>query len=173
MILRTKILVFALLLSLSFSCKVQYSFTGINVAAETMTINNFFFEADNGPADLAATFTDQIRDYFQQNTNLQLIDNDGELIFEGAVTGYRLSPVAQTASQDINGLNTAAQTRLTITVSVTFTNINDPDADFTRSFSFFSDFDADQAIQDVEEELINEIYENIILNIFNASVANW
>ena len=154
-------------------CKIQYSFTGINVNAETITINNFFFESDNGPPDLATKFTDQMRDYFQQNTNLQLIDNDGELMFEGAVSGYQLSPVAQTANTDLNGLNTAAQTRLTITVSVNFTNLNDPSSDFTRNFSFFSDFDADQAIQDVEEELIDEIYEQIILNIFNASVANW
>ncbi len=155
------------------SCKVQYSFTGINVNAETMSINTFFYEADNGPADLAATFTDQIRDYFQQNTNIQLVDDGGELLFEGSVSDYRLSPVAQTAGQNLNGFNTTAQTRLTITVSVTFTNLNEPSADFTRNFSFFSDFDADQAIQDVEEELVNEIYENIILNIFNASVANW
>ena len=170
--MRVKLL-FATLFIVGFACKVQYSFTGINVDAETMSISNFYLESDNGPADLAATFTDQMRDYFQQNTNLQVIDDDADLIFEGAVTGYRVSPVAQTANNDLNGLNTAAQTRLTITVSVTFVNKNDATADFTRTFSFFSDFDAEQAIQDVEEELIDEIYENIILNIFNASVANW
>ena len=163
---------YLILLAALCSCKV-YSFTGINVDAQTITINSFFHDVDSGPPDLAARFTDQMRDYFQQNTSLSLVDTDGELLFEGAVTSYQLSPVSQQATSGTDGLNTAAQTRLTITVSVNFTNINDPDSDFERSFSFFSDFDAEQSVQDVEEELIDEIYEQIILNIFNASVANW
>lgn len=154
-------------------CKVQYSFTGINIDAKTMSINSFFNDADGGPPDLAQTFTDMMRDYFQQNTSLQLVDDGGELIFEGAVVGYRLSPIAPQASGNRQDLTTAAQTRLTITVAVNYTNINDPDTDFQKNFSFFSDFDADQQVSDIEEELIEEIYEQILLNIFNETVANW
>lgn len=138
-----------------------------------MSINTFYNEADGGPADLSQVFTDMMRDYFQQNTSLQLVDNDGELMFEGAVTGYRLSPVSPQASGTRAEFTTAAQTRLTITVSVNYTNLNDSDTDFTKTFSFFSDFDTDQQLSDIEEELIEEIYDQIILNIFNESVANW
>ena len=171
--MRNNLTYLLLLLIILSGCKVQYSFTGVNTTAETMTINNFYHESDNGPPDLAARFTDQMRDYFQQNTNLRLVDDGGELFFEGAVTSYNVSPVAQSARSDLGGFSTAAQTRLTINVSVNFTNLNDPDSDFSRSFSFFSDFDAESNIQDVEDDLIDEIYEQIILNIFNTSVANW
>ena len=162
------VFVFAILAA---SCKI-YSFSGVTVDG-TITISSFFHDVDAGPPDLAAKFTDSMRDYFQQNTNLTFVDENADLIFEGAVTSYRLSPVSQQATQDVNALSTAAQTRVTITVSVIFTNIQKPEEDFEKSFSFFSDFDADQSIQDVEEELVDEIYEQIILNIFNASVANW
>ena len=75
-----------------------YSFTGVSVDADSMTINSFFHEVDAGPPDLAAKFTDEMRDYFQQNTSLNLVDSNGDLLFEGAVTGYQLNPVAQTAT---------------------------------------------------------------------------
>ena len=155
------------------SCTVQYSFTGINTDAETITINSFFNDADSGPPDLAQVFTDMMRDYFQQNTSLKFADNDGDLQFEGAVTGYRLTPVSPTAAANRDEISTASQTRLTITVSVNFTDIENPENDFTKNFSFYSDFDADQQVTDIEEELIKEIYEQILLNIFNESVANW
>ena len=153
---------------------MSYSFTGINIApgTETLTISTFYNEADGGPPDLAQRFTDSMRDYFQQNTNLSVVDEDGDLQFEGAVSGFRLSPVSPQAANREQA-NIAAQTRLTISVNVVYSNTDDPDSDFTRSFSFYSDFDNDTPLESVEDDLIEEIYETIILNIFNASVANW
>jgi len=92
---------------------------------------------------------------------------------EGAVVSYRLSPVAPTASGDPTVGDQAALTRLTITIHVTYYNTLDPEFDFERSFSFYADYDNSIALDTIEDALVSEIFDQIILDIFNASVANW
>lgn len=166
------ILIILVLTNISSGCGV-YSFTGTSISAETMSVLNFYNEADQGPPNMSQTFSDKMRDYFQQNTNLTLIPDEGELQFEGSVVGYRLTPVAPTASGDPNVGDVAALTRLTITVKVSYLNITDDEFDFDRNFSFYADYKNDLVLTTVEDRLIDEIFDQIILDIFNASVANW
>jgi len=156
----------------STGCGV-YSFTGTTITAETISIQNFYNDASNGPADLAVTFTNQIRDYFQQNTSLAQVSTDGELQMEGSVIGYRLSPVAPSAATDDSSRDQSDLTRLTIVVEVTYVNLENEDFSFSRSFSQYADFNNELGLSAVESTLIEEIYDQIILDIFNASVANW
>ncbi len=159
-------------LALLSGCGV-YSFTGVAITAETISIQTFYNDAEGGPPDLSQTFTNKMRDYYQQNTNLTLVNEDGELQLEGAVTGYRLTPVAPTAGRN-NESGLSALTRLTITVKASYVNTKDDTFNFeNKSFSFYSDYDSNQNLTTVENQLIEEIYDQIILDIFNASVANW
>lgn len=160
------------LLAFISGCGV-YSFTGTSISAETMSVLNFYNEADQGPPNMSQTFSDKMRDYFQSNTNLTLIQAEGELQFEGTVVGYRLTPVAPTSSGDPDVGDVAALTRLTITVKVVYINILDDEFDFDRTFSFYADYKNDLALTTVEDQLLEEIFDQIILDIFNASVANW
>lgn len=152
-----------------------YSFTGVAITAETLSIGTFYNDADGGPPDMAQTFTNKLVDYYQSNTNLTLVKEEGELLLEGAVTGYRLSPIAPTAANaDALGGNTSALTRLTITVQVSYVNTKDDQFNFeNRSFSFYDDFPSDQNLTAIETQLLEKIFDQIILDIFNASVANW
>ena len=163
------IMLFALV---SQSCGV-YSFTGATITAETITIKTFFNDASNGPANLGVTFTDQLRDYFQNNTSLSQINDGGELQMEGSVVSYRLTPVAPSAAQSDQERDVANLTRLSITIKVEYVNLENEDFSFNKNFSQFADFNSDLGITAVENTLIDEIYEQIILDIFNASVANW
>ena len=152
------------------ACKVSYSFTGADVGeAETFSIVPFYNESLDGPADLAPLFTESIRDYFQRNTPLDPVNQNGDLELSGSVARYLVEQVAQGA----NELQNAELQRLRITVEVEFINNYNPDASFTRQFSSFQDFPADQNLQDVEAELIVVIFDQIINDVFNASVANW
>lgn len=122
---------------------------------------------------MSQVFTEKMRDYFQQNTSLSLVQNDGDLQFEGFISNYTVTPVAANASQG-DGLQVSATTRITITVKATYTNLRNDQFDFDRSFSFFQDFDSENTdLQSVEDQLVEEIFDQIILDIFNASVANW
>ena len=150
-----------------------YSFTGASINAETMSIQTFYNEATGGPPDLAQTFTENLRDYFLQNTSLSFVPDNGELQMEGSIVSYRLSPVAPTSSGDPNIGDQAALTRLTIAVKVTYYNTLDPEFDMDRTFSFFADYDNNIPLDTIEEGLIAEIFDQIILDIFNSSVANW
>ena len=161
-----------LFMLVSQACGV-YSFTGATITAETITISTFFNDASNGPANLGVTFTDQLRDYFQNNTSLSQINDGGELQMEGSVISYRLTPVAPSAAQSDQERDVANLTRLTITIKVEYVNLENEDFNFNKNFSQFADFNSDLGITAVESTLIDEIYEQIILDIFNASVANW
>ena len=161
-----------LTLFMSQGCGV-YSFTGTTITAETISIQPFYNDASSGPADLSVTFTNQIRDYFQQNTSLAQVINDGELQMDGTVVSYRLTPVAPTAAANDSDRDAAALTRLTITVKVNYINLENEDFNFSRNFSQFADYNNEIGLNSIESRLIEEIYDQIILDIFNASVANW
>lgn len=169
-------LLLLIIMPVLFSGCGVYSFTGASISPDvkTISIQNFYNESGNGPANLSQAFTERLKDYFQQNTNLTLVDSDGDLQFEGSITGYTVTPVAAVASENRNVPDEAGQTRLTITVSVSYVNVQDDQFNFNRSFSFYDDFDPRRTTQTAEEpRLIDTIFERITFDIFNASVANW
>lgn len=156
------------LLFLSESCGV-YSFTGGSTGdAETIQIDNFPNNAQLVEPGLSQEFTNALQDRFLRQTNLKLTNSGGDLLFEGEITQYRVIPIAATADQ------TAAQNRLTIAVRVRFYNRLVEEDNFEKTFSFFSDFDANaQLTGSVLETAYAEIFERITQDIFNASVAKW
>lgn len=156
------------------SCGV-YSFSGVNIPPEikTVTILNFYNNAGNGPANLGQLFTDELRDYLQQNTNLNLTNADGDLRFDGSIVGYTTTPVAPTASTGNNPYPTTSKTRLTISVKVNYINSKDEKASYEQSFSQYADFDESQNLASVENQLIEEINEKLVFDIFNKSFSNW
>lgn len=159
---------------LQLSGCLSYSFTGVSTNASTLTVFNFFNDTEMAPANIGDNFTNQLKDYFLQNTNLKIIPDGGELQFEGTIVSYVPSPVSPQAGRGGIGEDLAAQTRLTINVRVTFVNTLDEKASFTnKNFSFYQDFSNDLNFAAIEEQLINQIFEQIILSIFNDTVANW
>ncbi len=160
-------------LFITTSCAVQYSFQGTSTPAKTLTIEEFYNNTDLGPANLGQTFTNRLKDYFIQNTNISIVQSNGELTLEGVITDYRITPIAPVATNN-SPINSASSTRLTITVKANYINTLDETMSFKdKSFSFFKDFPNDQNLADIEEVLIRQIFEQISLDIFNASVANW
>lgn len=167
--------VFGLVMML-FGQSCHYSLTGIATTATSISIEQFFNNSDLAPANMGVTFTNALKDYFQQNSNLKVMGENGELMVEGVISEYRLNPIAPTANTDPNNarLNAAALTRLTIAVKVNFTDSKEPKNSFKdKSFSFYQDFDSNLNFQTVQEDLEKKIFEQIMLDIFNATVANW
>lgn len=155
-----------------------YSFTGTNIdynKVSTISIRRFENLSPGGPPTITQTLTEGLRDIYQQNTRLSVLANDeeGDLQLEGEIVGYRTAPSTPQAADNTDGVDLASQTRLTITVRVAFVNTTNEEEDFERSFSFFADFDNTETLNSVEDALIDEIFEQIILDIFNATVANW
>lgn len=146
-----------------------YSFKGSTLSADlkTIAISNFTLAAAGGPANLGNTITEKVKEYYQRNTQLKLKPTNTDLMLEGSVVGYDLSPQAPT-SQDKAGLN-----RLTITIQVKFSNNKDEEKNFDQNFSFYADFNQTQTLSQVESKLIPIILDQIILDIFNKSAGDW
>jgi hypothetical protein len=158
------------------SCGVSahYSMTGSTTTAKTISITEFYNNADLGPANMGQTLSNQLKNYFVQNSNISVVQDNGELQLEGEVTDFRLTPISPTANATPNGLSTATSTRLTITVKATYINTLDEKMSFKdKSFSFYKDFDNSLNLTDVQEQFTRDIFTRIINDIFNASVANW
>ncbi|MBW6498207.1 MAG: hypothetical protein K0B09_07470 [Bacteroidales bacterium] len=156
-----------LLASLS-SCGI-YSFTGASIPPEARTFSVSYFpnNAQLVQPTLSQRFTEALQDKFLKQTNLRLVDNGGDLHFEGSITGYTTAPAA------ISGDDRAALNRLTITVRVTFINEFEPDNDFERSFSRYWDYDSNRSLSEIEDEAITIITEALVEDIFNQAVVNW
>ncbi|WP_452221460.1 LptE family protein [Lacinutrix salivirga] len=146
-----------------------YSFTGADVGnAEKFQVNYFQNNALLVEPGLDRDFKLALEDLILNQTNLDLVPSNGDLVYEGEITEYRISPTTATAN------NTAAQNRLTISVQVRFYNKMKEENDFDRKFSFFYDYPANQQlIGSTKETAFEEIFERLTQDIFNASLANW
>ena len=153
---------------------VNYSMTGTSTPAKTISITEFYNNTDLGPANLGQTFTNQLKTYFIQNSSIAVVAEEGELQMEGEITDFRVTPIAPVATSDPNQINSASSTRLTITVKATYVNTLDDTFSFKdKTFSFYKDFPNDQNLTDVQEQYSKAIFDRIINDLFNASVANW
>ena len=157
------------LLALVVGCGA-YSFTGISLSAETKTFQVNYFQNTSALIEpgIERDFKLALEDLILNQTNLSLVKSNGDILYEGEIVEYRISPTTATAS------NTAAQNRLTIGVNVRFVNKNDEEADFEKKFSFFFDFAGSaQLVGSQKTTAIEEIFERITQDVVNASLANW
>ncbi len=163
-----KIIFFGLLLSTVSACGI-YSFTGADTGnARSFQVNYFQNAAAIVEPGIDLTFTRQLQDLIQNQTNLNLTDSNADLVYEGEIIDYYVAPMSATAE------STAAQNRLTIVVQVRFFNTLQPEKDFDRRFSFYYDYPASAQLSGaVLTNALEEIFTRITQDIFNASLANW
>jgi hypothetical protein len=162
---------FLLLLAVSTadSCKVSYSFTGANISPDVKTFSVYYFpnRARLVNPSLSQMFTEAMRERLQRQTSLNEMAENGDLIFEGQITGYDVRPMS-IQKEDMAALN-----RLSISINVKYTNNKDTDQSIERTFSAFEDFDSTSSLSDVEDGLVPEIINKLTEDIFNATLANW
>ena len=168
-IMRYLIIAFSITISLLVNSCGVYNFTGAKpVDAKTFQVNYFQNNAPLVEPGIERTFTLELQDIIQSQTNLNLVSQGGELLYEGEIVDYRVTPMTATADQR------AAQNRLTITIMVRFSNRNKEEDNFEKRFSFFYDFDANQQL--VGSQLttaLDVIFERITQDVFNESLAKW
>lgn len=152
----------------------NYSFTGASIPEGTESFQVNFFENEAGNSmgsifepGLDRDFTIALQDILQNQTNLQLVSSDGDLIYEGEITEYRVSPMTATSNLQ------ASQNRLTVGINVRFTNLKKEDDNFERRFTFYYDYPAEIQLLNVKSEAHDIIFERITQDIFNASLAKW
>ena len=160
--------IYFFLISILSSCGF-YSFSGASISpeVETISINYFPNNANTVKSSLSSTITEKLKDYFESQTNLNLIEKDGDLLFSGEITSYTIKPIS------IKSDETAQQNRLTIQIKVRFENKKNEAMNYITTFSRYKDFSANENLVDIEEELMDLICNELVEDIFNKAIVNW
>ena len=167
---KLRILVCMLALSLLSACSVSYKFTGASInydEVKTIQINDFPVRSAYVWGPMEGMFNSQLRDQFANHTRLIQVRRDGDWKLEGEITRY------DQRNKAVSSEGYSAQTELSITVNVRFTNNKNHKEDFERQFTANSFFETTQSLNDVQEGLVKEMFDNICDHIFNATAANW
>ncbi|WP_230391981.1 LptE family protein [Pontibacter sp. FD36] len=174
MISRTKGLTLFLSLLLAIFCTAcgVYSFTGTSISPDirTISIQNFENSAGEGPSNLTQVVTNSFRNYYQRNTNLTVLQRDGDLQLEGQIISFTLTPAA--VQRDGN-IDQATLNRLTMGIQIRFTNAKDPEQDFDQQFTITEDFPQNVDITSIPPAAIDRMTDRLVADVFNKTVANW
>lgn len=156
--------------SLLEGCSISYKFNGSALNYDiykTINVSEFPIRASLVYPPLQQTFENQLLDAITRQTRLQEVDGNSDLEMTGEITGYTLSP--QAVGEDAY----ASQTRLTITVRVKYIDHKNEANDIDQSFSAYRDFSSSEMLTDVQDQLCQEICEDLVDLIFNATLGNW
>ncbi|MNE40334.1 hypothetical protein D3C80_1343370 [compost metagenome] len=164
-----KKLIFLFAIIATFNSCSYYNFTGTGkIDAKTFQVNYFQNSAELIEPGIERTFTQALQNLIQNQTNLSLTNTGGDLVYEGEITDYRISPMAATADQR------AGQNRLTISVNVRFVNTKKEDDNFEKRYSFFFDYSGTEQLVGAQlNNAIQTIYDRITQDVFNDSLAKW
>jgi len=158
------------LLMLLTACSVTYKFNGSSINYEkvkSISIDKFPIRSAYVWSPMESMFYNAITDEYAQKTKLEVLKRNGDLQLSGEIVEYSQTNKAIAAD------GFAAQTQLKISVNVRFTNNSNHNEDFERRFSATAEYDSSQQLNAVQEELVQEMIDDIVDQIFNATVANW
>ena len=165
---RINIILFVVIAAVCAACGI-YKFNDTSIAPDVHSISVYTIEnrAMKVNPSLSNTLTVALQDQYRKLTKLEMVEERGDLEVSGFITSYEVTPTAVT-SQEV-----AAQNRLTVTVKIIFKNNKHEEEDFEKSFAAFQDYDSNLSLDSVEAQLVDEIVEILVEDIFNATVANW
>jgi carbon monoxide dehydrogenase subunit G len=151
------------------ACRVSYSLNGASIPPEAKTVSVTFFQnyASLAPPTISQSFTEALRNRLSSQSRMSLVTKEGDLAFEGSITGYATTPV------NIQSNDVASETRLSITVNVKYTCTFDEKKNFEQSFTQFANYKSDLNLASVESRLIQEINDKLTQDIFNKAFNNW
>ena len=167
---KLRILVCMLALSLLSACSVSYKFTGASInydEVKTIQINDFPVRSAYVWGPMEGMFNSQLRDQFANHTRLIQVRRNGDWKLEGEITRY------DQRNKSVSSEGYSAQTELSMTVNVRFTNTVSRSEDFERTFTATASYESTQSLNSVQEELVTQMCKEITEQIFNATVANW
>lgn len=151
-------------------CSISYKFNGANINYQTthsISVADFPNNAAMVNPDLAPALAEGIRDLYRRQTRLEVTNKGGDLELEGEIVGYDISQGAIAAN------SYASESKLTIRVTVHFTNNIYPEESFDKTYTAYQTFDANQLLTDVQTALCDIMIQEIAENIYNDTVAKW
>jgi len=159
-----------ILLLICSSCSISYKFSGASIdytRTKTIQIGDFPIRASYVWGPMANIFNNKLKDQFANHTKLVQVKRNGDLRIDGEITRY------DQRNKAVSSEGYSAMTELSMTVNVRFTNNANHDEDFEKQFTATSSYETTQSLNAVQETLVTQMVEDIVDQIFNATVANW
>ena len=159
-----------LMVLLLMSCSVSYKFNQSSIdytKIKTIQIADFPIRSTYVWAPMGSMFNSKLKEQYTNHTKLIQVRRNGDLRLEGEIIRY------EQRNKSVSSEGYSAQTELSVTVNVRFTNTTKHEADFERQFSASTSYDSTQSLDAVQEALVTELFKDIVDQIFNATVADW
>ena len=151
-------------------CTQNYSDNGPSIdysKTKTIQINDFPIRSSYVWGPMAPMFNNALKDQYANHTRLVQVKRNGDIKIEGEITQYTQR------NKSVSSEGYSAQTELSITVNVRYTNNVNHKEDFERQFTASQTYETTQSLNAVQEELVTQIIDDLVDQIFNATVANW
>ena len=155
---------------LAVSCSVSYKFNGASIdytKTKTIQIADFPIRSSYVWGPMGPMFNNALKDMYANHTRLVQVRRNGDLKIEGEITQYTQR------NKSVSSEGHSAQTELSITVNVRFTNNTKHEEDFEQQFTASKTYETTQSLNSVQEELVTQMVKDLTEQIFNATVANW
>ena len=152
------------------SCKISLKFNGASIdytKTKTIQIDNFPIRSSYVWGPMGPMFNNKLKDEYANHTRLKQVKRGGDLVLQGEITQY------SQRNKSVSSEGYAAQTELTMTVNVRFTNNVNHSEDFERTFTATQSYETTQSLASAQQKLVEQMCEDITDQIFNATVANW
>jgi len=168
---KLKSVLFALMsVCLISGCSVSYSLTGASIdynKIKTITIETFSNRAAYQWAPMAPMLNTSLSDKYNSQTKLNQVRREGDLVLSGEITSY------DQTNKSIAADGYSSMVQLRMSVKVKFTNNKNHEDDFDRTFSASREYDSSQQLAAVQDELVQQMIDDIVDQVFNATVAKW
>ena len=151
-------------------CTVSYKLNGASIdynTVKTITVETFSNRAAYQWAPMAPMFNNSLSDIYNRQTKLRQVKRDGDLVLSGEITSY------DQTNKSISAAGYSSMVQLKMTVKVKFTNNKKHEDDFEKPFSATREYDSSQQLASVQDELVQQMIDDIVDQVFNATVAKW
>ena len=152
------------------SCSIKYGFNGASIdysKTKTIQIVDFPIRSSYVWGPMGPMFNNKLKDEFANHTRLRQVKRNGDLIIQGEITQY------SQRNKAVSSEGYSAQTELSMTVNVKFTNTKNHKEDFEKQFTATQTYETTQSLASVQEQLVEQMCADLTDQIFNATVANW
>ena len=152
------------------ACSVSYKFNGASIdytKTKTIQIAEFPIRSAYVWGPMGPLFNNELKDHFTSHTSLILVRRNGDLKLEGEIIRY------EQRNKSVSSEGYSAQTELSMTVNVRFTNNVNHNEDYEQQFTAIQVYDSTLSLNAVQDDLVGKMIKDICDQIFNACVANW
>lgn len=151
-------------------CTVTYRLNGAAIdysVYKSIQLEAFSNRAAYQWGPMAPMFNNTLSDVFNRQTKLKQVKKDGDLVLSGEITSY------DQTNKSISADGYSSMVQLKMTIQVHYTNTKDHKKDFDKSFTANREYDSSQQLSAVQEELVQQMIDDIVDQIFNSTVADW